>query len=41
MEVIPAADATYAFHFATSSKTKFVRNWGLKVGTNAAAAMGG
>jgi hypothetical protein len=41
MEVIPAADATYAFHFATSTKTKFVRNWGLKVGTNAAAAMGG
>jgi hypothetical protein len=40
-EVIPAADATYAFHFATSSKTKFVRNWGLKIGTNAAAAMGG
>jgi hypothetical protein len=40
MEVIPAADATYAFHFATSSKTKFVRNWGLKVGSNAALAMG-
>lgn len=39
-ELIPAADSTYAFHFATSSKTKFVRNWGLKVGTNAAAAMG-
>lgn len=39
-EVIPAADATYALHFATSGKTKFVRNWGLKIGTNAAAAMG-
>jgi hypothetical protein len=37
-EVIPAANATYAFHFATSSKTKYVRNWGLKVGTNAEAA---
>lgn len=40
-ETIPAADSTYSFHFATSSKTKFVRNWGLKVGTNAEAAMGG
>lgn len=40
-EVIPAADATFALHFATSSKTKYVKNWGLKVGTNAAAAMGG
>jgi hypothetical protein len=40
MEVIPAADATYAFHFATSSKTKYVRSWGLKVGSNAALAMG-
>lgn len=37
-EVIPAANSTYAFHFATSSKTKYVRNWGLKVGTNAEAA---
>jgi len=34
-EVIPAANATYAFHFATSSKTKYVRNWGFKVGTPA------
>jgi hypothetical protein len=40
VEVIPAADDTFAIHFATSSKTKFVRNWGLKVGSNAAAAMG-
>jgi hypothetical protein len=39
-EVIPAADATFNFHFASSSKTKFVKNWGLKIGTNAAAAMG-
>jgi len=39
-EMIPAADDTFAMHFATSSKTKFVRNWGLKVGTNAAQAMG-
>lgn len=39
-EVIPAANATYAMHFATSSKTKFIKNWGLVVGTNAAAAMG-
>jgi len=39
-EIVPAAESTYALTFATSSKTKFVRNWGLKVGTNAAAAMG-
>lgn len=40
-EVIPAADSTFNFQFATSSKTKYVKNWGLKVGSNAAAAMGG
>lgn len=39
-EVIPAANSTFNFHFATSSKTKYVKNWGLKIGTNAAAAMG-
>lgn len=39
-EVIPAADSTFNFHFASSMKTKFVKNWGLKIGTNAAAAMG-
>lgn len=38
VEVIPAADATYAFNFATSTKTKYVRNWGLKVGNNAKTA---
>lgn len=39
-EVVPAADSTYALHFATDSKKQFVRNWGLKIGTQAAAAMG-
>ncbi len=39
-EVIPAANSTFALHYATSSKTNFVKNWGLKVGTNAAQAMG-
>jgi hypothetical protein len=38
-EVIPAANSTYVFNFATSAKTPFVRNWGLKVGASAAAAM--
>lgn len=38
-EVVPAANATYAMHFATSIQTKYVRNWGLKVGTNAGAAL--
>lgn len=41
IEVVPAADATYALHFATDSKKQFIRNWGLKIGTQAAAAMGG
>lgn len=39
-EVIPAANSTFALHFATSGKTNFVKNWGLKVGTNAAQAIG-
>jgi len=39
-EVIPAANSTFALHFATSGKTNFVKNWGLQVGTNAAQAMG-
>ena len=39
-EMVPAANTTFAFHFATSSKTKYVRNWGLKIGTNAASAVG-
>ena len=38
-EVVPAANKTYDMHFATSTKTKFVRNWGLKVGTKAAEAL--
>jgi len=40
IEVIPAANETYDFHFAESAKTNFARNWGLKIGTNAAQAMG-
>ena len=40
IEIVPAANSTYALQFASSSKTPYVRNWGLKVGTNAAAAMG-
>jgi hypothetical protein len=39
-EIVPGANATYALHFATSGKTKYVRNWGLIVGTNATQAMG-
>lgn len=38
-EVIPAANSTFALHFATSGKTNFIKNWGLKVGTNAAQAL--
>ena len=39
IEVIPAADDLFALHFAKSANTKFARNWGLKVGTNAGQAM--
>ena len=38
-EVIPAANSTFMLHFATSGKTNFIKNWGLKVGTNAAQAL--
>ncbi len=38
-EIVPAANFTYSMHFATSTKTKFVRNWGLVVGTKAAEAL--
>jgi hypothetical protein len=38
-EIVPAANSTYTLNFATSVKTKFVRNWGLKVGTKAAEAL--
>jgi hypothetical protein len=31
-EVVPAANATYVLQFASSSKTKYVRGWGLQVG---------
>lgn len=34
-EVVPAADATYDLHFATSNTMKFVKAWGLKIGTQA------
>lgn len=36
IEVIPAMNSTFALHFATSSRTPFVRNWGLKVSSRAA-----
>jgi hypothetical protein len=39
-EVVPAANTTATMNFATSVKTKFVKNWGLKIGLNAATAMG-
>ncbi len=38
-EIVPAANATYALNFATSYKTKVVRNWGMKVGNKAAEAL--
>lgn len=31
-EVVPAANATFVFHFANSKAMKFAKNWGLKVG---------
>jgi hypothetical protein len=38
-EIVPAANSTYALHFATSQETKFVRNWGLKIGSLNSAAV--
>jgi hypothetical protein len=31
-EVIPSADGVFLFHFATTSKTKYIKGWGLKIG---------
>lgn len=36
-EVVPAANNLFTLQFATSSTTPFMKNWGLKVGTVAAA----
>lgn len=38
-EVVPAANQTCDFHFATSSGKNFVKRWGLKVGTQAEASL--
>jgi len=38
-EVVPAANQTCDFHFATASGKNFVKRWGLKVGTLAATAL--
>jgi hypothetical protein len=38
-EVVPAANSTYDFHFATASGKNFIKRWGLKVGTLAAGKL--
>ena len=38
-EVVPAANSTFDLHFATNAQTKYIRNWGLKIGTKAAEAV--
>lgn len=38
-EVVPAANQTCDLHFATASGKNFIKRWGLKVGTLAAAAL--
>ena len=38
-EVVPAANSTFALHFATNAQTKYIRNWGLVIGTKSAAAV--
>ncbi|HTN88143.1 MAG TPA: hypothetical protein VL242_30895 [Sorangium sp.] len=38
-EVVPAANLAYDIKLATSSKKKFIKGWGLKVGTQAEAAV--
>jgi hypothetical protein len=39
-EIVPGANAIYALHFATSAKTKVVRNWGFAMGSSPGAALG-
>jgi hypothetical protein len=38
-EIVPAANTTFALHFATSATTQFIMNWGLKVGLLSGTAM--
>jgi hypothetical protein len=38
-EVVPAANQTCDFHFASASGKNFVKRWGLKVGTLASTAL--
>jgi hypothetical protein len=38
-EVVPAANSTYVLGFGISQQKKHVKAWGLKVGTQAAAAL--
>lgn len=38
-EIVPGANKTYDLKFATSTSKQFVKGWGLKVGTLAAAAI--
>lgn len=38
-EVVPAANQTADLHFASSKSTQYVKRWGLKIGTLAAAAL--
>jgi hypothetical protein len=40
-EVVPAANQSYDFHFATAASKNFIKRWGLTVGTQAAAALPG
>jgi len=39
LEVVPAANSTYVLGFGISQQKKHVKAWGLKVGTQAAAAL--
>ena len=38
-EIVPAANLTFDLHFATNAQTKYIRHWGLQIGTKAAAAV--
>ena len=39
LEIVPAANSTYVMGFGISQQKKHVKAWGLKVGTQAAAAL--
>lgn len=40
IEIVPAGNALHCLHFASSSRKKVIKSWGLVIGTMAKAAVG-